>query len=237
VKTIRKREGATTSFIIADLDPAYHDVVRELYYSPVEEGFAKRYPADIPHLDRIYQNFERYAEEMVLQMARVRSVPWEKALSAFLGITEEKRIAWWLAGSAALAARGIDITPRDLDLIVDEACAPKLGELLSDYIVDPVLPSTGWIANWFGRAFLHARLEWVGGVHASVDTPHVSDFGPTAASRLEVVNWHGKEIRVPPLDLQLQVSERRGLTGRAEKIRRMLKSASVPATSVAANRL
>jgi hypothetical protein len=224
VRTIRKSEGTTTSFIIADLDPAYHDAVRELYYSPVEEGFSKSYPVDTLHLDRIYQNFEQHAEEMVLQTAQVRSVSWEKALFAFLQIIELKRMDWWLTGSAALAVRGLDITPRDLDLIVDDASAPKLGELLLDYLVEPVLPSTGWIGNWFGRAFLHVRLEWVGGVHASVDAPHVSDFGPTAASRLEVVNWQGEEIRVPPLDLQLQVSERRGLTGRAEKIKRMLNS-------------
>ena len=224
MRTMRKSEGTTTSFIIADLDPSYHDAVRELYYSPVEEGFAKSYPADTPHLDRIYQNFEQYAEEMVLQTAQVRFVPWDKALFAFLQITEDKRINWWLTGSAALAVRGLDITPRDLDLIVDDASAPKLGELLLDYLVEPVLPSAGWIGNWFGRAFLHVRLEWVGGVHTSVDTPHLSDFGPTAASRLEVVNWHGEEIRVPPLDLQLQVSERRGLSERAGKIKRMLNS-------------
>jgi hypothetical protein len=41
MKTIRKTEGTTTSFIMADLDPAYHDAVRALYYSPVEEGFAE----------------------------------------------------------------------------------------------------------------------------------------------------------------------------------------------------
>jgi hypothetical protein len=91
VKAIRKGEGATISFIIADLDLAYHNAVREPYYSPVEGGFAKNYPADTPHLDRIYQNFEQYAEEMVYQTAQARSVPWEKALCAFLQIIEDKR--------------------------------------------------------------------------------------------------------------------------------------------------
>ena len=224
MNTIRRNEGTTTSFIITDLDPAYYDAARELYYSPVEEGFAKSYPADTPHLDRIYQNFARYGEEMVLQTARVRPIPWDRALLAFLRCVEGKGINWWLAGSAALAVRGLDITPRDLDLIVDDASAPKLGELLLDYLVEPVLPSTGWIGNWFGRAFLHARLEWVGGVYTSAATPHVSDFGPAAASRLEVVSWHGEAIRVPPLDLQLQVSERRGLSERAGKIKRLLNS-------------
>lgn len=222
MKTLRKTEGTTTSFIIADIEPAYHDAVHSLYYSPVADGFAKVYPADTPNLDRIYLNFERYAQEMVLQTARMHLAEWDKSLSAFLQVVGGSSIDWWLTGSAALAVRGLDVVPGDLDLVVDDASAPKLGELLLDYLVEPMQPSSGWIWNWFGRAFLHARLEWVGGVNESADNPHISDFGPTAAKRLEVVNWRGKEIRVPPLDLQLEVSKRRGLVERAEKISKFL---------------
>jgi hypothetical protein len=223
MRTTRRTEGTTTLFIMANLDPAYHDAARTLFYSPVEDGFAKRFPSDTPHLDRIYQNFAHYAEEMVLQMAQVHPAPWDKALSAFLQLVEGQQIDWWLAGSAALSVRGLDVKPRDVDLMVDDASAPRLGELLLEYLVEPVLPTEGWIGNWFGRAFLHARLEWVGGVHTSADTPYVSDFGPTAAGRLEIVDWHGEDIRVPPLELQLEVSERRGLAERAEKIAGMLR--------------
>src|SRR5690242_4544986 len=49
-------------------------------------------------------------------------------------------------------------------------------------------------------------------------TPDVTDFGSLAASRLEVVRWRGHEVRVPPLDLQLEVSKRRGLIDRVAKI-------------------
>jgi hypothetical protein len=222
LETICRTEGTTTFFVLAGLDPAYHEAARSLYYTPVRDGFAKGYPADTPDLDRIYAHFSRCAPEMVLQAARARPVPWDRALSAFLHAIEGQSIDWWLAGSAALAVRGLDVMPGDLDLIVDGASALKLGELLLDHLVEPVLPSSGWIGDWFGRAFLHARVEWVGDVHADVDTPLASDFGPTAASRLEVVRWQGSAIRVPPLDLQLQVSERRGLTGRAAKIRGLL---------------
>jgi hypothetical protein len=48
---------------------------------------------------------------MVLQMAQVQPVPWDKVLSAFLQIIEGQPINWWLAGSAALTVRGLDITP------------------------------------------------------------------------------------------------------------------------------
>ena len=69
---------------------------------------------------------------------------------------------------------------------------------------------------------MYARVEWVGDVHTNTDQPYATDLGPIAASRREAVNWQGKEIRIPPLDLQLQVSERRGLGERVEKIKHYL---------------
>jgi len=59
-------------------------------------------------------------------------------------------------------------------------------------------------------------------VNQRADDPLPSDFGPTAASRLEQVTWHGTVLRVPPLDLQLEVSKRRGLADRVAKIERAL---------------
>jgi hypothetical protein len=222
MKTLCKVEGTTRSFFMADVDPAQQDAVKSLYYMPVAEGFAKQYTADTPHLDRIYQNFTRYAAEMVQQASGVTPVAWQESLLAFLQLVEGQDIEWWLIGSAALAVRGADVMPRDLDLITDAAGAVRLGELLLDYLVEPVQYSEGWIGNWFGRAFLHARLEWVGDVAAGVDTPQVTDFGPEAAARRELVSWRGYPIYVPPLDLQLAVTERRGLSARADQIRRLM---------------
>lgn len=68
---------------------------------------------------------------------------------------EQQDIQWYLAGSAALAARGLDVAPRDLDLIADDAGAHSLGDLLFDTLIHPVEDARGWISNWFGRAFFH----------------------------------------------------------------------------------
>ena len=106
MKTARKTEEGTTSFVIAALEPAYHDVALGLYYRPFGEGFAKHFPADTPHLDRIYQNFARYAKEMVLQTAEVYPVPWDKALAAFMEIVQGRHIHWRLAGSVSPAIQG-----------------------------------------------------------------------------------------------------------------------------------
>ena len=222
MKTLCRTVGSQTYFIISQLDPAYYDLVRDLAFSQVEDGFAKVFPTDSPHLDRIYHNFERYAEELILQFAGIHPAPWEPALLALLEKIKDQGIDWWLVGSAALAVRGIDVSPHDIDLSVDDADANKLGEVLLDYLVQPVEAAQDWICNWFGRAFWHTRIEWVGGVDERADTPDISDFGPIAAKRRETINWHGYQLQVPPLDLQLMVSEHRGLTDRVEKIKHFM---------------
>lgn len=221
---MRVTEGSQTSFIITDLDPAYYDTVRDLFYRQLEDGFGKTFPTNTPNLDSIYRNFERYAEAMVLQTACVHPVPWEQSLLAFLRVVEQHSIDWWLCGSAALSVRGIDIEPRDIDLVVADSHAQKLGDLLVDYLIEPVVPVQDWFCRWFGRAFLYARLEWVGGVDDTADQPEISDFGPAAESRLQTIVWQGQQIRVPPVDLQLEVNRRRGLTDRAEMIERFLEN-------------
>jgi len=222
MRTMCKTVGEQTWFMIADLDPAYHAAARDLAYSPAEEGFAKSYPAGTPHLDTIYEHFARYAEPMILQAARAMPVPWEQALEALLERVAGEPLDWWIGGSAALALRGAPVAPRDFDLIVDAASAQRLGGLLFDYLIEPVVPVEGWFCSWWGRAFLHARIEWVGEVGERADQPEMSDFGPAAARRLETIAWRGHAIRVPPLDLQLRVSRRRGLAERVAHIERLL---------------
>ncbi len=112
---------------------------------------------------------------MVLQAAGVKPAPWQRALLAFLQAMEGQDFKWWLTGSGARATRGLDISPHDQDIVVDDAGVVALGELLCDSLVEPVVRAHGWICNWFGRAFLHARLEWVGGVDPGVDKPHATD--------------------------------------------------------------
>ena len=147
---------------------------------------------------------------------------WEAILAGLLERVRGHTVNWCLVGSAALAVRGLDVQPGDVDLVTSESGAEQLEVLLRDDRIEPLQRSEGWIWRSFGRAFLGGRLEWVGGVNDGADRPEVSDFGPTALARLETVRWRDAEIKVPPLDLQLVVNERRGRLERAAVIRRHL---------------
>lgn len=216
--------GHRVYFVVDEVEPGYHEALLNLAFQQVDDSFRRGFPADGLHLDQAYLNFRRCAEEMILQTAGVLPVPWESALAAFLQAVDGHDIDWWLTGSAALALRGLEVVPRDLDLVVAAADSARLGDLLYDHLIEPVMPVTDWFCEWWGRAFLHARIEWVGGVNETADEPAVSDYGPVASSRLETVVWKGYPVRVPPLELQLMVNEKRGLMDRVDMIRQLLNS-------------
>ncbi|HRF48730.1 MAG TPA: hypothetical protein PLC98_13970 [Anaerolineales bacterium] len=215
-------DGAMASFRIVEAEPAVHEALIALYYQPDGMGFSKQFAADTPDLDAIFRRFAQSAEALVRQAAGHEPVDWEVILERLLERARGHDVDWCLVGSAALAVRGLDVHPGDVDLVTSERGAEQLEALLHDLMIEPLQRSEGWIWRSFGRAFPGGRLEWVGGVNDGADQPEVSDFGPTALARLETVRWRGVEIKVPPLDLQLAVSERRGRHERAALIRRHL---------------
>jgi hypothetical protein len=170
---------------------------------------------------RTHANFARHLQPMLLQSARRCPVPWSRALEVFLERVEGSGLHWFLYGSGALAVRGIDVGPGDLDFWVDDA--RLAGTLFEDLLVEPVTAMTGWVADAGGRAFAGCVIEWIAGVHADVDEPEPHEQGPAAAARIEHVRWHGHHVPVAPLDLQLAVNQRRGLTSRVQKIHAYLR--------------
>ena len=222
MRTEYRSQGDQALFIVHDLPPRYHAAARRVEHEPFEGGLARIFPADSLHLERAYANYARLLEEYLATEAGERPVRWEGALEALLRAIRGQEITWMLVGSATLAVRGLDVSPGDIDLATDVAGARRLGELLIDALVEPVMPVSDWICRWWGRAWMGARVEWVGDVLPTVDQPHPADFGPTAMAQAVTVPWRGYEVPVPPLKLMLAVTERRGLVQRAETIRQAL---------------
>lgn len=164
----------------------------------------------------IHSYFAQNLEEMLLQSARLHNVPWDQTLEFILSRVRETQLRWFLYGSVALAIRGIDAKPRDLDLWVSDA--QLAGMIFNDVLVEPVTTMTGWIAERGGRAFAGCLFEWLSDVHPEIDDPEPHEHGPIAQQSLEQVYWHGHAIRVPPVALHLSVARRRGLTERVALI-------------------
>lgn len=207
-------------FVLEDVPSELVGAVAELSFDADGATWVRSFPADAPYAARASEHFVASAARLVRQAAGLERVPWDETLELLLDRTRGED--WWLVGSTALAVRGLPVEPRDVDLISDTEGADRLAAAVADLLVEP-LSDGGYLGERWLRAFAGSRFECVGGVHAAVDDGDgPSDFGPVAASRLETVEWRGHLVRVPPLELQLQVSERRGLAERARMIRSLL---------------
>jgi hypothetical protein len=218
---MRWTEAGKTWFAIRGVGPELASGAEHLLMGYERHGDEWRcgYHVDTPGLEVCWRNFSSYAEPMLRQAAGLEPAPWRKALRELCRRTSGLEYAWWLTGSAALAVRGAPIEPGDLDLVCTADAALQLGEVFADAMIEPVVPAdSSWISDYWGRAFVYARIEWIGGPKPEVDSPSPCDFGPVAASRLETVAWEGRQLQVPPLDLQRAVSLRRGLTDRVSLI-------------------
>ena len=204
-------------FRIIDLPGELVPAARKVAFTAGDGRWSRAFPAGTAHLDRAWANFQRLVEPCLRQAAGLDPVPWQEALTEVCRRLNGAGVHWWLAGSAALAVRGIPVTPGDLDLIVADQDAHRVGDLLLGGLIEPVAPAD-WFCRWWGRAMLGARVEWVGGVGPAADQPETTDFGLVAAANLQVVRWRDEQIRVPPLELQRAVSARRGLTERVRLI-------------------
>jgi hypothetical protein len=201
--------GVDLQLGLADVPADLAAAVDELGFARMGAVVSRRFPAGAPYAAQAAAHFEECAERMIYQAARIDKAPWRRALEDVLARLPAD--GWFLAGSTALAVRGVQLDPRDVDLVAFDAdsCA-RIAEVLEDVLVEPLVDGGPLGEKWF-RAFSHARIECVGGPHASNDTPHPSDFGPFAMARLTTAHWRGFDIPVPPLELQLASRQRRGL--------------------------
>ena len=180
------------------------------YARDSDREFVRRFPlrAVTP---AIYGRFAECIGALLAHAARREPPPWERSLEWLHQVLEADGIEWMLGGSAALAIRDVAVTPRDIDFVV--ADHKTTARALAGFLIEPPLSSGGrWVAEWFGRAWAGTRVEWAAETRADLDDHEwTSDIGPTAVARAETVKWHDLRFRVPPLDMQLQVTGERGL--------------------------
>jgi hypothetical protein len=212
-----QRDAAGDRLVVHCDDPVLARALADLAFRGDADGYAKRFPPGSV-TDAILARFEASLTPMLRQTAGLDTVPWREALHDAARRFDAAGVDWWLAGSVALGVRGVRLAPRDVDLIVAEADVKRAAEAFADVLIEPAVETGGWIARWFGRTWLGARVEWVAGVEETVDQPVPTDFGPAAAACLASIEWEGERIRVPPIELQRGVAVRRELAGRVALI-------------------
>ncbi len=106
--------------------------------------------------------------------------------------------------------------------MIDSKDVNKISNVFSTYLIEPIVDTNGWLTKDFGVIFLHARIDIASNPVNILDDPIPVDCGPTAMDNLEMIDWNGYVIKIPPIAYQLNSNRLRGRKERVKKIENFL---------------
>ena len=206
MKCTIRGEGLATTFVVTDFTNDQTDHLAALGFA-VDGATATR-PVDehSRYVEAAFHHLGRTLPAMLRQHQAGQPVPWQPAMGRLVRRLEATDVEWGLIGSAALAIRGVTVSPGDIDIVTTSRGADVIADLYRHELVFPVVNWPG--AGLFGRAFDDCRVEWLGNDGES--------WAWTLSGASETIDWQGHAVCVPPLDVQLRIEAQRG---RAEHVR------------------
>jgi hypothetical protein len=200
---------------ISDAGPGERAALEELGFPP--DG-VQRYPPATRYFDRAVANLPQAVRDVVTQRPARAPAGWLVQFRDLLGRAEQVRVPLAVVGSAALAIRGVDVCPGDIDVLTTLEGADPLAESYQDVLVFPLFTSPGF--GRFGRALTGGvRVEWLGNPARAQEGPwSIAAAAWSIASPFEEIRWENRLLRVPPLELQRAVEVQRQRADRVAAI-------------------
>jgi hypothetical protein len=221
MRIVTGAEGDWRILRILDADPGQQKALAELGFGA---DLVRRYPPGTRYLDRAVANLRRNLDEIVRQ--RIAGTPpgWAGPLEDLLRRAGQARVPVAVVGSAALAARGVDVRPGDIDVITTMDGVDALADSYQESLVMPVATVPGF-GKW-SRAFSGGiRVEWLGNpARPQEDGWPLAASAWSIASPFEEIRWQTRILRVPPLEVQRRAEVHRGRPDRAAAIDEYLQS-------------
>ncbi|SFI23524.1 hypothetical protein SAMN05192551_10964 [Tindallia magadiensis] len=209
---------------VYDFDPKYEEIFQMCFYEKDDRGYTKKYPKHAKYLDRMKERYQENAPLMFDQLGYFAEVPWQLGLKKFCEMLQNSTVNWWLTGSCAACIRGVELNPHDIDIMIDSESVDEITEIFKDYLIEPIISTEGWLTKDFGVIFMDVRIDIASDPAPILDEPEPVDCGPYALKNLEIVDWNGFQIKVPPLKLQFNVNQKRGRFERAKKIKAFMEA-------------
>jgi hypothetical protein len=208
MRVVAGTEGGWRTVRVVDADQGQQAALVELGFGP---ELVRRFSPGTRHFDLAVANTGQWLEEMVRQRMTGTTAGWAGPLGDLLDRAGQARIPVAVIGSAALAVRGVQVRPGDIDVITTVEGADALGDCYREVLVVPVADDPGF--GIWGRAFTGGiRVEWLGNPARAQPGPWpLAAQSWTIASPFEEVRWQNRALRVPPLELarRIEVSRRR----------------------------
>ena len=186
------RDWNCYAFCAQDVDEPYWDYFHDELWWQLGRHFIKVYD-NVPDFTACAEQFARYGETALLQKLRLLPAPWERALDLFIEQVSPLGVDWYVHGSAAMALWGIDVAPRDVNIIFpNHSDFDRVRAHLNRFAIRPIERCDNWVMSGLGELF----LEGVVGISF-----HNQELEPFDMNALGRVRHNGRDIFVSSLDM------------------------------------
>jgi hypothetical protein len=121
-------EKEASIFQISNANKEIKEGILKLGFIKEDKHFIRRFDHYKNEIKPIFECFCKKFPTMIDQIMNNDEIPCEKSLKYFLELIKDHDINYWILGSAALSLGGIDIQPKDIDLVTDYKSAIVLGD-------------------------------------------------------------------------------------------------------------
>ncbi|MGQ4833783.1 MAG: nucleotidyltransferase domain-containing protein [Candidatus Asgardarchaeia archaeon] len=142
------------------------------------------------------------------------------ALKIIVDDFKKHKIKWVIAGSLSLALQGVDIVPKDIDIITTKEDALRLNKIWKEYTIKSVsFGQTEFFRSYFGIFQINdVKIEVMGNLEEKRKDKWVSLMNRLNFPKYVIIE--NMQLPVSPLEDQLKSYE---MSGRKKDIERAIK--------------
>ncbi len=204
-------------FCVENAEKEYIKNIETAWFRLDNGKYIKDYSNNFEDKEIVKNNFPKLGEELFKSKGN-----WKEALQLFAKKCSENNIEWYIVGSISETLRGVEINPKDIDIVVSEENYLKIRDLFLDCLIE-VLPLPKdkpfpWMRFWpilhFGRFCINGILfEVVADEHRDKESQNFDE-----------IMWEGYLLNIEKLERRYETEKQRNRTERIKKIEDYMKT-------------
>ncbi|MDD4797691.1 MAG: helix-turn-helix domain-containing protein [Eubacteriales bacterium] len=183
------------AYFAEDVQEQYWDYFTGELWWQLGDGFIKQFD-NVKDFEYCAKNFTQYGQTAISQQLKLQPAPWQKALDLFIDEINKLDVRWYVHGSTAMALWGLDVSPRDVNIILPNASDfDTVRNHFYKMAIKPIQRCDNWLMSALGDIFLEAVVTLAF---------HNKELEPYDMGRLAKVAHRGGEVYVSSLEMLRQ---------------------------------
>lgn len=180
------------AYCAEDVEEQYWSNFRDDLWWQLGSSFIRVYD-NVKDFNYCAENFGKYGEASVKQQFGIIPAPWKKALDFLIPEMKKLGVDWYIHGSTAMALWGIDVEPKDVNVIIPNySDFDKVRNHFLKLAIKPFERCDNWVQSGLGTIFAEANIGFAFGNR---------ELEPYDMSKHDRLAYGGESVYVSTLEM------------------------------------